>query len=67
MSEKCPEPRPNFDENGIQICPTCGKPVTNRTPGCNNCLHNAYRDENPFEPNPEAGYEPPKTDKEKSK
>ncbi len=35
---------------GIPICEDCGKLVTDAR-GCPNCIHNAYRDENPFEPN----------------
>ncbi|MBT4120634.1 MAG: hypothetical protein HOA57_00900 [Candidatus Magasanikbacteria bacterium] len=40
-----------FDkETGIAICEDCNKPITDAR-GCPNCIHNAYRDENPFEPN----------------
>ncbi len=68
MSERR-EPSVNFNEEGIQICPTCKRPVTDKSSGCNNCLHSAYRGENPFEPSLESGYKPPvpeeKTEKSK--
>jgi len=40
-----------FDqETGIPICEDCNKPITDAS-GCPNCIHNAYRDEDPFKPN----------------
>ena len=37
-----------FDkETGIPICDDCGKPITDAS-NCPNCIHNGYRDEDPF-------------------